>query len=197
MSWPANDLIAELVPPTTMASQAAAEEHAWWNKHVNRNVNHHTGLCPWALRLGLLRKGMKRGSLLLKNDKGEYYNMCPFKAAAQTERMVSLHHTGMVLNTLGIPKTNTEWIKAVRRANEGATYFGIPASAYAWPWLVRAYLITDMRHVGIERLRIDRDWGIDEVTEALQPDQCVWLRRWLASGVASNSLEKLLRALAY
>ena len=60
MPRPANYIIAELVPPTTMASQAAAEEHSWWNKHVNRNVNHHTGSCPWALRLGLLRKGWEK-----------------------------------------------------------------------------------------------------------------------------------------
>ena len=110
--------------------------------------------------------------------------------------MVSLHHMGMVLRTLNIPKTNTEWMKAMRQANAGAAYFGIPTPDYQWPWLVRAYLITEMRHQGIQRLRIDRDWGIDEIKEALKPDQCSWLDRWLTSAVASNSLNKLLRALA-
>ena len=196
MSWPV-DVKAELVPPTTMKSRAAAEEHAWWNKHVNRNVQQHSGLCPWALRHGLLRKSGKRGSLLMQNVGGEYYSLCPFVATEQTESMASLHHTGMVLNTMQIPRTSSEWIKAMRRANDGATYFGIPMPDYQWPWLVQAYLIVEMRYQGIERLRIDCDWGTDELKDALKPDQCAWLHRWLSSAVASNSLKKLLRALAY
>ena len=68
---------------------------------------------------------------------------------------------------------------------------------YQWPWLVRAYLIVEMRYQGIERLRIDCDWGIDELEDALKLDQCARLHRWLSSAVASNSLKKLLTALAY
>ena len=34
MPWPV-DIAAELVPPTTMESRAAAEERAWWSKHVS------------------------------------------------------------------------------------------------------------------------------------------------------------------
>ena len=133
----------------------------------------------------------------MQNVGGEYYSLCPFVATEQTERMVSLHRTGMVLNTLQIPRTSSEWIKAMRRAKDGATYFGIPMSDYHWPWLVRAYVIVEMRYQRIERLRIDCDWGIDELKDALKPDQCAWLHRWLSSAVASNSLRKLLRALAY
>ena len=33
MSWPV-DIDVELVPPTAMQSQAAAEKHAWWNTHT-------------------------------------------------------------------------------------------------------------------------------------------------------------------
>ena len=110
MSW-LLDVMAELVPPTTMKSRAAAEEHAWWNKHVNRNVQQHSGLCPWALRHGLLRKSGKRGSFLMQNVGGECYSLCPFVATEQTERMVSLHHTRTVLNTMQIPKTSSEWDK--------------------------------------------------------------------------------------
>ena len=99
MSWLV-DIKAELVPPTTMKSRAAAEEHAWWNKHVNRNVQKHSGLCPWALRHGLLRKSGKRGSLLMQNVGGEYYSLCPFRGhrADREYGFVASHRDGVEHN---------------------------------------------------------------------------------------------------
>ena len=62
---------------------------------------------------------------------------------------------------------------------------------------MRAYLITEMRHRGIQRLRISKDWDIGALKVALKPDQRAWLCTWLTSAAASNSLNKLLKALAY
>ena len=55
---------------------------------------------------------------------------------------------GVVLNTLGVPKTNVDWLVAFRKAACGAAYYSIPTSGYHWPWLVRLYLIPEMRHHG-------------------------------------------------
>ena len=74
--WPM-DTALELKPPTVERHRAAEAEHAWWNKHVGRNVQNHLGLCPWGLRIGVLSKGRKSGSLLIGNDDGKYYYNTP------------------------------------------------------------------------------------------------------------------------
>ena len=102
----------------------------------------------------------------------------------------------MVLNTLGVPKTNVDWLVAFRKAACGAAYYSIPTSGYHWLWLVRSYLIAEMRHHGIMQLQITAEWGLTEVAEALVPDQCRWLHVWMAT-LAGDSLNKWVKMLAY
>ena len=195
MSWPV-DTARELEPPTAERQREATAEHAWWNTHVNKNVQNHLGLCPWGLRIGVLSKGGKSGSLLIKTEDGQYYSICPFDAHKHPDRISNLHCMGLVLNTLPVPQTSSEWIDAVRKAHRGAVHFNITASPYHWPWLVRLYLIVEMRHRGITRLRVNQDWGWEETAEATQPDQCKWIQYWMTT-VASNSIKKLMNVLAY
>ena len=103
---------------------------------------------------------------------------------------------GVVLNTVGVPKTNVDWLVAFRKATRGAAYYSIPRSGYHWLWLVRSYLITEMRHHGIMRLQITAEWGLAEVAEALVPDQRQWLHVWMTT-LAGDSLKKLVKMLAY
>ena len=125
---------------------------------MNKHVVHHAGLCPWGISVGALKKGRKQGSLLIRNTDGAYYSLKPFTAAS-TEKFVTLHHMGVVLNTLGVPKTSVDWLVAVRKAARGAAYYSIPRSGYHWLWLVRSYLITEMRHCGVGPRRSRRSIG--------------------------------------
>ena len=126
---------------------------------MNKNVERHSSLCPWGISVGALKKGRKQGSLLICNTDGEYYSLKPFTAAS-TEKFATLHRMGAVLNTLGVPETNAGWLVAVRKATRWAAYYSIPTSGYHWPWLVRSYLITEMRHHGIMQLQITAEWGL-------------------------------------
>ena len=94
---------------------------------MSKHVVCHSSLCPWGISVGALKKGRRQGSLLICNTDGEYYSLKPFTAAS-TEKFVTLHHTGAVLNTLGVPKTNVDWLVAVRKATRGAAYYSIPTS---------------------------------------------------------------------
>ena len=107
-----------------------------------------------------------------------------------------LRKTGLVLNSLPVPSDNVEWLNALRAASQKAKLDGIPTPDYHWPWLIRTYLILEMRHHGIKRLAVKADWGHDALAEALQPDQSKWMATWMSS-FAGDSLRKLLRILAF
>ena len=196
MPWPMNPM-AELSPPAPHVQQAAIEEHAWWNKHVNRNVQSHLSFCPFAIKTGILKKTRNRNkSLGIFNADGEYYAICKFEASIHTEKIMTLHLMGMVLNRLHVPKNNAEWLSALRDAWRRADLEMIRTPEYHWPWLIRSYLIVEMRHNGIKRLKVTRDWDLERLKEACQPDQSGWISMWMKS-VAGDSLKKLLKELAY
>ena len=113
---------------------------------------------------------MRRGSLLVHNAGGECYTLCRSATNKQIDRMATLQRMGVVLNTLEVPKANTDWIKVVRQEIRGAAYLDITMSPYHWPWLVRAYLITDMRPHGIMQLQVDSDWSWAEIEESMEVD---------------------------
>jgi hypothetical protein len=52
-----------------------------------------------------------------------------------------------------------------------------------------------MRHAGIDRLKLQQDWGQQEVAKALVPDMSEWVPLWMTS--AGNSLKTLLKQLQY
>ncbi len=59
-----------------------------------------------------------------------------------------------------------------------------------------AYLIVEMRHQGIERVRVSVDWTSDQATAAMVPDRSQWLKLWMESpAVGANSIKKLLSKL--
>ena len=52
-----------------------------------------------------------------------------------------------------------------------------------------------MRHAGIDRLKLQQDWGPEEVAKAMVPDMSEWVPLWMKS--AGNSLKTLLNQLQY
>ena len=71
----------------------------------------------------------------------------------------------------------------------------IKAADYHVWWLVRTHLIVEMRHAGIDRLKLQQDWGQHEVAKALVPDMSDWVPMWTERG--GNSLNILLKQLHY
>ena len=69
----------------------------------------------------------------------------------------------------------------------------IKAIDYHFWWLVRTHLIVDMRHAGIDRLKLQQDWDQREVEKALVPDMNMWVSMWIKR--AGNSLKILLKQL--
>ena len=84
----------------------------------------------------------------------------------------------------------------MQKADAAAEVWELNRSAYHWPWLVRVYLIAEMRHAGVESLTVARDWNVEQLQQALRPDQNEWLPVWM-TGVAQSSLKKLLRRLRF
>lgn len=192
ISWPVN-IKAELLPPTQAEQDFIEKERQWWKLHVHRSVLAHLSLTPLALQLGIVRKTGKRGSLLIRNDAGEYYSLMPFSTAAHTESLRALHTAGVVLNMLPVPRTNVEWTRAQEQANEAAEMLKLKRSQYHWPWLVRTYLIAEMRHHGIMSLRVVQDWNTKELQDAFKPDQNGWLSLWMSRLVGGSLRQLLLR----
>ena len=52
-----------------------------------------------------------------------------------------------------------------------------------------------MRHASIDRLKLQQDWGQQEVAKALVPDMNKWVSMWIIR--AGNSLKGLLQQLQY
>jgi hypothetical protein len=52
-----------------------------------------------------------------------------------------------------------------------------------------------MRHAGIDRLKLQQDWGQQEVAKALVPDMSEWVPLWIKS--AGNSKKTLMKQLQY
>ena len=163
---------------------------------MHRNVAHHLSPSPLALQLGIIRKTTRRaGSLLLGTKAGEYYCLAAFNAA-QTETLQSLHAMGVLLNALPVPHNNREWAQAQADANVMAEKMRIKRTEYRWPWLVRTYLSTEMRHHGVKTLSIVEDWNLARLQEAIQPDQNKRLTLWMTH-LADDSLKQLLRRLRF
>ncbi len=52
--------------------------------------------------------------------------------------------------------------------------------AYHWPWLVRVYLIAEMRHASVCAPEMTQDWDAAALRQALRPDHNEWLPLWLS-----------------
>ena len=196
MSWPV-DVMQAIVPPTPAQQAHIVEERQWWKRHVHRNVIHHFSIGPFAQQLGIIQKTTKRvGSLLMGNDEGEYYCITAFDAAVHVKTYETLHSMGVVLNSLRVPRTNVEWAQAQADAEALSDRLKIKRSQYRWPWLLRTYIIAEMRHAGVNSLKIVEDWTSEQLQGAIRPDQNEWVAKWMF-GLAGNSLKKLLRILRF
>ena len=71
----------------------------------------------------------------------------------------------------------------------------IKATDYYFWWLVRTHVIVEMRHSGIDRLKLEQDWGQHNVAKALVPDMNNWVPMWVKR--VGNSLKRLWKQLQY
>lgn len=133
---------------------------------------------------------------MIGTDEGEYYALNSFDAAAHMQPCQALHTMGVLLNSLPVPRTNVEWAQAQADAEVLAERLNIKRSQYRWPWLLRTYLFVEMRHRGVKMLKIVADWSLEQLQQAIRPDQNEWLSIWM-SGLAKDSLKKLLRQLRF
>lgn len=196
MPWP-RCATTSLQRPAAEVVDRAQTEHAWWNTHVNRNVQNHLSFTAWALKNGILRKTPSiKESLGIQNSDGEYYAIADFDKHEHTEKFVMMHRTGMALCSTPTPRDNIQWLKAFQEASKVAQMLGVPTPGYHWPWLLRTHMFVEMRVRGIRQLSVVRDWGEAELMEACRPDMSGWIPIWMKS-VAGNSLKKLIRFLSY
>lgn len=196
MSWPV-DVRKEIAPPTPAKRAAVEEERQWWKLHVHRNVVHHLSLGPFALHMGIIQKTTtRRGSLLVGTDAGEHYSLKEFDVSEHMKSYQTLHVMGVLLNSMPIPHTNVEWAQVQVDVEAMADLVKLKRSQYHWPWLLRTYIYTEMRHHGVEELKVAKDWNAKELQTATRPDQNKWLSLWM-SQLAGNSLKKLLRRLRF
>ena len=195
MSWPV-DIRKEIVPPSPSQRAVVEADRRWWKLNVHRSVFHHFSPGPLALQLGIIQKTAERaGSLLIGTDGGEYYCLAAFDAA-RTEGLQALHAMGSLLNSLPIPRNNREWAQAQANATTMVDLMRIKRLGYRGQWLVRTYLFAEMRHHGVKRLSIVEDWTLNQLREAIRPDQNKWLTMWMTH-LANDSLKQLLQRLRF
>ena len=176
------------------------QERADWREHVDRNVQYHLSLAAWGLREGLLVKSSRARSLGVQNKRGEWYGLCAYSKSSHHERMLRMHRMGRMLLLTPVPRTNQEWSESIEGFGERCAQAGINTGQkednYHFWFLARLYLIVEMRHRGIEQLRVTADWDKDQVVAAMVPDMCDWLSSWMSSPGA-GSLKSLLSKLSY
>lgn len=140
-----------------MASPANKARSELWQKHVNRNVTHHSGWLPMAQNLlPLLKKVNRASSGVLKFGSGGLYKPVKFSAKF-VDAYTKFRKVGLVLWTLPVVKSGTEWAEALSSATTSAAAIGLHSTIrqeYSWPWLVRTQLFALLRSSGVRKLTI-------------------------------------------
>ena len=88
---------------------------------------------------------------------GFSYGVRPFDAQDHVQAYSQLHAQATLLKSLLVPKTNAQWAEAMSMADTLAKQRGLPRPGYKWPWLARSYLLDEMRHRGVDRLKVASD----------------------------------------
>ena len=173
-----------------------AGERDFWKLHVNRSVSKHSSIFAHLQWLGMFMPSI-RGKYTVE---GRRYNLVSFSSLVHTAKMCLLHKIGMELQLTSIPETLREYChifadayKRIRR------HLGAQVQAeddYRYTWLLRAYLMVEMRASKIMALRITRDVDIAAFTKAMLPDCGGWIAKW-AEYYKTKSTKKLIKKLAY
>ena len=176
------------------------EQREEWKAHVDRNVGFHLSLTAWGCREGLLNKSCRATSLGIQNKKGQRYGLCVYNKWDHHAKMLQLHRLGRMLLQMQVPRTNREWLGSINKfglqCSEAGINSGQTEDNYQFWWLARLHLIVEMRHQGIQQLRVVMDWDKDQVAAAMVPDMSEWLITWMASKDCPT-LKTLLSKLAY
>ena len=176
------------------------EQRREWKAHVDRNVGYHLSLTAWGCREGLLKKSSCAKSLGVQNREGDWYELCVYNKHEHHARILQMHRLGRMLLQMQVPRKNQEWLESIERFGQRCSQARINSGRrednYQFWWLARTYLIVEMRHQGIEQLRVVTDWDKDQVIAAMVPDMSEWLQSWMSSK-DMPSLKTLLSKLAY
>ena len=176
------------------ADEAERDE---WRTQVDRNVAYHLSLTSWGLREHILVKTTRARSIKLQNKDGEWYGLVEAGSEA-IARMHRMHRKGRLLLDLPVPRTNKQWREVLTQVRQRAPVMKLGKAEdkdyHLW-WLVRIYLIVEMRHAGIDRLSVVEDWSASQVSLAMLPDRSEWVQCWLR--IAGDSLKTLLKKLSY
>lgn len=176
------------------AETARDGEREFWSLHVNRNVQHHHSLIPWAINYNLLKKQVKCANPVLCNQ-AHRFRLVDFNAKVHAAPMLKLHRLGRSTQCNKIPATCAEWLSEFTAASARANQFKLSNKGYHWHWLVRTRLLVEMRNAGIDCLCVSADLDSNQVVQAMLPDQSHWLQLWMKS--TNNSLKKLMKVLDF
>ena len=169
------------------AKETSLDPEQWeqWKTHVDRNVGFHLSLTAWGCREGLLNKSSRATSLRIQNKNGQWYGICVYNRSDHHAKMLQLHRLGRMLLQMQVPCTNREWLSSINKfglqCSEAGINSGQRENNYQFWWLARLHLIVEMRHQGIQQLRVVTDWNKAQVAEAMVPDMNGWLITWMAS----------------
>lgn len=140
-----------------------------WNRNVGRNVLHHSGWRAFLQQQGIVRKvtvSRRPGVFVIAGHR--------YSVATPTElsrkHIEHLKKVGSAIVQAKAPKTIDEWSKAVQEMTDKAEVPSLQADSYGWQWLLRARLVSLMRHQNIKRLAWPRNLKINQFA-ALFPDQ--------------------------
>ena len=143
--------------------------------------------------------------LLLRNlleftDGGMLYEALPFDAVFHQHAFGKATRVSNIMRSVPVPRSLADYKAGVTSASalvekaRGKAYAG----SYGWMWVVRSYLLTEMRVAGIRELRVDATDTLSDLQVSF-PDRNGWLSRILATRKTPSSItvKDLVRELNY
>ena len=110
------------------------------------------------------------------------YTVLPFDATFHQHAFGQATRVSNVLRSLPVPVSLAAYTTCLTSSTALiAQELGkAHADSYGWKWLVRSYLITEMRVAGIKRLQVSSNDTLSDLMAGF-PDQCEWLSMLLRS----------------
>ena len=114
---------------------------------------------------------------LLQFTEGEtYYTVRPFDETFHQHAFGKATRVGNVLRSLPLPVSLANYKTCITSATAliEQTMGKVYADSYGWKWLVRSYLLTEMRVASIKGLQVSSGDSLSDLMVSF-PDQCEWL----------------------
>ena len=181
------------------AIEMQGQDCSIWTHNVGRNVCHHSGWAAFLRQKGIIKKAHtkckkgitikvfkeanakhKQGVTTKAFKKGNSRHQQVMRVNLQSGafticRRTNLHSidrlsvVGDLLLKMSPPKTVRQWIQNFNDISEAAPPVEVK-NRYMWSWVVRAWMICDMRTANLKRLQWDQDLTVGDLGHAF-PDQ--------------------------